>query len=227
MKNLYQYTCVILLVLAASLVSCEENDPFEELGEVVSGKVPFITTSGIQNLYAADDSILFNVYYWSAEDDIAKLALGKGEQVSIVGNITVDDGGGPTTVEIASLLENEIMQEGADITHDPLDYETARNAYNKPMIFHIGPQYQLLELESPDQIEGLDNVVYSQEIKSLIIQALEENGVLISSWAELEGMTTAIELVLESTLSFQVQVFDAEGESNYSSVTTVKVGAIN
>lgn len=215
------------MALVTSLASCEENDPFEELGEVVSGKVPFITTSGIQNLYAADDSILFNVYYWSAEDDIAKLALGKGEQVSIVGNITVDDGGGPATVAIDSLLEKEMTQEGADISHDPLDYETARNAYNKPMIFHIGPQYQLLELESPDSLGSLDEVVYSQEIKSLIIKTLEDNGVLVSSWAELAGMTTSIELVVESTLSFQVQVFDAEGESNYSSVTTVKVGAIN
>lgn len=214
------------MALATSLVSCEANDPFEDLGEVVSGKVPFITTSGIQNLYAADDSILFNVYYWSAEDDIAKLALDKGEQVSILGNITVDDGGGQVTVEISELLEKEIAQEGADIVHDPLDYETARNAYNKPLIFHIGPQYQLLELESPDNLESLDDVVYSQEIKSLILKALEDNGVLISSWAELEEITTAIELVVESTLSFQVQVFDAEGESNYSSVTTVKVGAL-
>ena len=226
MKKIYLYTCFIFIGLVASLTSCEENDPFKDLGEVVSDKVPFVTTSGILNLYAADDSVLFNVFYWAAKDNIEKLSLGKGEQVSVAGNILVDDGGGPVTVDIAFMIEKEIEQEGADIPHDPLDYETARNAYNKAMIYHIGPEYQLLELEDPANLGSIDDLAYAEEIKQNILDTLGLSGVQVASWEELGNITTGIALKIESTLSFQMLVIDAEGQYNQSAITAVKVGAI-
>jgi hypothetical protein len=226
MKNKYLHNCFVLLGLATFLFSCEKNDPFDELGKVVSDKVPFITTSGIQNLYAADDSILFNVYYWAIDDNIEKLALGKGERIDVAGNISLDDGGGPVSVDLTFVIEKEIAPEGTDIQHNPLDYETARNAYNKSMIYHISPQYQLLELEEAEQLASIDELAYAQEIKQNIVDTLQLNGIQISSWEELENITTGVTLKIESTLNFQMTVIDAQGEFNQSGITTVKVGAI-
>lgn len=227
MKNKYLHTCFVFLGLLAFLSACEKNDPLTELGKEVSNKVPFVTTSGIQNLYAADDTVLFRVYYWSASDNIDKLVLSKGEVINASGNLVVDDGGGPVTVNIAFEMEKEMQQEGTDIAHDPLDYETARNAYNKAMSYHIDPQYQLLELEDPEELGAIDALANSQEIKENIVKALQDNGVIISAWEEIHNITTGIALKIESTLSFQMQVIDAVGQHNVSAVTTVKVGALD
>lgn len=226
MKRIYFNICFILMGSVASLSSCEENDFLKDLGEVGSDKVPFVTTSGISNLYAADDTILFNVYYWESDDNIAKLALGKGEQTDVAGNISLDDGGGPVSVDIAFMVEKEIGLEGAEITHDPLDYETARNAYNKSMSYHIGPEYQLLELEDPANLKSLEELAHAQQIKLTILDTLQQNGILVSTWEEVEDITTDIELKIESTLYFQMMVIDAKEEFNQSGVTAVKVGAI-
>lgn len=225
MKNLYKYTYLIIVGLAATLVSCDENDPFEDLGKQVTDKVPFVTTSGIQNLYPADDSILFNVYYWAIEDDLEKLALLKGEKVTLTGSLSVDDGAGPVTIDLNSLVETEIEQEGEAIQHDPLDYETARNAYNKRMLYRIPQMYQLLEIEDTSMLNEIDEVVHSEQVKAAIIETLSNNGIEVS-WEGLADITTAIDLAIESTLIFQMRVYDKDGLYNESAVTEAKIGAL-
>lgn len=226
MKKNYLYIWFVLAGLLATLSSCDENDPFNELGKVTSEKVPFVTTSGIENLYAADDTIFFNVFYWAAADNIDKLILGKGEIIEIAGSLSIDDGGGPVSVNIAFTIEKEMLQVGADIPHNPLDYETARNAYNRAMSYHIDPGYQLLELEDPANLAAIDAMAHALEIKQSILEIVHQNGVLASSWEELQQITMGVDLKLESTLTFQVIVADAGAQFNHSQVTAVKVGAL-
>lgn len=216
-----------MLFAISTLFSCEENDPLSELGKVTSEKAPFVTIANMQALYPAEDSILYNVFYWTIDDDIDKLALLKGETVLLKGSLTVDDGAGPVTVEIDTIFEAELVQEGADLAHDRLDYETARNAYNKAMIYEIPSAFQLIKIEDPtaEAFVKVDEHAYAPAVKSTILNALKNKGVVVT-WENLPGITDEVALAVESTLSFQMRVYNKKGVYNDSPVRNVKVGAL-
>lgn len=222
-KNIWLF----MLISAGAFFSCEENDPLSEMGTITTEKVPFVTISGMRSLYPAGDSIIYNTFYWTIDDDIDKLALLRGEQVIVEGSLTVNDGAGDVTVEISELFEAEIEQEGADLQHDELDFETARNAYNKPLLYEVPSKYQLFKIEEADEeaYAKVSELAYSEEIKAAILEKLNNKGVFVS-WDELAGITEDVNLKIESTLSFQVRVFNKKGHYNESPVRNVKIGAI-
>lgn len=241
MKTLHKYFWGLMMLSATALLSCEKNDPFAELGEVVGeGKVPFVTIANMGGAYPAGDTIDYNVFYWSTADDIDRLALRRGEMAALKGSLTIDDGAGAINVELDTLFENEISQLGADLTHDPLDYETARNAYNKFMGYTISPEYQLLEVEYAQEESGdeeqaemkealatVNGLAFSEELKTAIMAKLKANGARSDlSWENLGDVVTSIDLAIESTLTFQVRVFNEKGGFKDSAVRNVAVGAI-
>lgn len=229
------------MLSATALLSCEKNDPFDELGEVVGeGKVPFVTIANMSAAYSAGDTIDYNVFYWAAADDIDRLALRRGEVAALKGSLTIDDGAGPIMVELDTLFENEVSQLGDDLTHDPLDYETARNAYNKFMDYKISPEYQLLAVEYEQEESGPDeqaemeealvkvnSLAFSQEVKTAILTKLKTNGARSDlSWEDLDELITSIDLSIESTLVFQVRVYNEKGGFKDSAVRNVAVGTL-
>jgi hypothetical protein len=227
MNNISKNIWLFMLLSAGAFFSCEDNDPLSEMGNVTTEKVPFVTISGMRSLYPAGDSILYNTFYWGINDDIDKLALLRGEQVIVKGSLTVNDGAGDVTVQIDELFEAEIEQEGADLQHDELDFETARNAYNKPLLYEVPSKYQLYKIEEADEeiYAKVSDLAYSDQIKAAILAQLKENGVDVS-WENLAGITEAVNLQIESTLSFQVRVFNKKGFYNDSPVRNVKIGGL-
>jgi hypothetical protein len=227
MNNISKNIWLFMLLSAGAFFSCEDNDPLSEMGNVTTEKVPFVTISGMRSLYPAGDSILYNTFYWGINDDIDKLALLRGEQVIVKGSLTVNDGAGDVTVQIDELFEAEIEQEGADLQHDELDFETARNAYNKPLLYEVPSKYQLYKIEEADEeaYAKVSELAYSDEIKTAILQELANNGVVVT-WDGLADITEAVNLQIESTLSFQVRVFNKKGFYNDSPVRNVKIGGL-
>lgn len=227
MKIISKNIWLFMLISAGAFFSCEDNDPLSEMGNITSEKVPFVTISGMRSLYPADDSIVYNAFYWTINDDIDKLAFLRGEQVIVVGSLTVNDGAGDVTVEIDELFEAEIEQEGADLQHNELDFETARNAYNKPLLYEVPAKYQLHKIEEADEqaYAKVSELAYSEEIKAAILENLNSKGVF-ASWDELSDITEEVNLKIESTLSFQVRVYNRKGFYNDSPVRNVKIGAL-
>ncbi len=216
-----------MMASATALFSCEKNDPLAELGTVVGEhKVPFVTLSGVQALYPAGATIEYNVLYWTINDDIQKLVLMRNEMVSLTGTFKVDDGGGEITVPISTIIETEMAQFGDDLAHDPLNYETARNAYNKAMQYPIPAAYQQLKIKDGelDKLATFNELAYAAELKQAILEALAANGVS-TSWEDLPAIITAIDLTAESVLNFQMRVYNANG-FNDSPIRSVKIGAL-
>jgi hypothetical protein len=244
MKILHKYTWGLMMLSALALLSCEKNDPFAELGQVVSqDKVPFVTIANMSAAYPAGETINYNVYYWSVADDIDELALKRGEMLRLKGSLSIDDGAGEIEVALDEVFETEVAQLGDNLTHDPMDYETARNAYNRFMEHKISPEYQLLEIEfgeeestglSPEEkaemeesLAKVNELAFSQEVKTAILEELKANGARAElSWEDLKDVITSIDLAMESTLIFQVRVYNEKGEYKDSTVRNVAVGAI-
>lgn len=250
MKILHKYIWALMMMSATVLCSCEKNDPFSELGEVVSqGKIPFVTIANMSGTNPAGETIEYNVFYWSAADDLDKLSPRRGEMLSLKGSLSIDDGAGIITVELDDLFEREVAPLGSDLTHDPLDYETARNAYNRFMEHEISAEYQLLEIafgesqgaeeeestglspeekaEMQEALAKVDQLAFSQDIKAAILELLKANGASSAmSWEDLGEVITSIDLAMESTLIFQVRVYNVKGEFKDSALRNVAVGAL-
>lgn len=253
MKTLHKHIWALMMLSATVLCACEKNDPFADLGEVVSeDKVPFVTIANMSSVYPAGETMDYNVYYWSAADDIDRLAVGRGEQTRLKGSLTIDDGAGAIEVGLDTLFETEIAQLGEELKHDPIDYETARNAYNRFMQYEVSPEYQLLEMEFGDEDEDeedseeeeptalspeekaeleealakVDILVFSEEIKAAILERLKTNGARADlNWEGLGDVITSIDLSIESALIFQVRVYNEKGEYRDSAERSVAVGA--
>lgn len=224
MKRIYQYTWLLVIGTATMLSSCEENDPLGDLGIVKGDKVPYVTISGMESIYPAKDTIVYNAIYWTVEDDIDKLELYKSEQVTLSGSLSVDDGAGAITVEFNEVIETEMVQEGEAIEHDPMDYVTSRNAYTKRMEYIIPAEYQLLELKDETMLADIEKVKYAEDLKTIILDELATNGI-VADWDDLAGIATAVGLKIESNLNFQMRVYNAKGY-NDSAARKVIVDAI-
>ncbi|MGF1638688.1 MAG: hypothetical protein ACFCUU_16535 [Cyclobacteriaceae bacterium] len=227
MKIFNKYTWIIGMAVLATLASCEMNDPLEDLGQEV-GNVPFVALSGLRDLYPAGDDMIFNINYWSKYDDPQSLALLMEENVVLKGSLTVDDGGGNTTVNFNNeSFKTELRKVGEDINHNPLDYETALNAYNKRMVIFIDPQFQMVSIKDAEEeaLNSISDVARSEDIRSAIISKLESVGVQ-TSWAELSDIITEIDLAVESTLGLKIRVYNTAGRYNETTLRNVTVGSL-
>ena len=227
MKIFNKYTWIIGMAVFATLASCEMNDPLEDLGQEV-GNVPFVALSGLRDLYPAGDDMIFNINYWSKYDDPQSLALLMEENVVLKGSLTVDDGGGNTTVNFNNeSFKTELRKVGEDINHNPLDYETALNAYNKRMVIFIDPQFQMVSIKDAEEeaLNSISDVARSEDIRSAIISKLESVGVQ-TSWAELSDIITEIDLAVESTLGLKIRVYNTAGRYNETTLRNVTVGSL-
>ncbi|TRX48612.1 hypothetical protein FNH22_28885 [Fulvivirga sp. M361] len=215
----------LFLMLAGLILACSENDPISELGES-KGKVPFVRLSSVNSLYSAGDTINYSALYWTDRDDVQSLSIILGDQTQLSGTISVDDGAGEVSLTLDTLFVTELALQD-DLEHDPLDYRTSLNQYVRSLTFTIPAKYQLWEISETenDAFLKVNELSFSSEIQSLILTRLQQSGVS-TTWDDLAGITTAVELKIESTLNLRARVHDQGGNFNESSVSDARIGAL-